>query len=317
MPASDIIHLVKHKPYFVVNPHSSNGRTGRIWPKIKHQLELNLPEIRFDFTQGPMHAARLASEALLNGNDMVVAVGGDGTLNETLNGFFQHGKPVRPDAVLGYISSGTGEDFGRNFSIEGLDMTEKINHMLNAEPFSIDYGEVECRHEDGRMKARMFINEGSCGFSSNVARYVNYRSKFLGGTLSYLLGVLKNILSLKNYWLSVEIDGNPFFEGECLIASALNGQYFGGAMQMAPQAKFDDGLFDLVVVERMNQFELIRNIGKIYSGKHTCIPKVHMARGKEIVLRSKEPVWVETDGEVAGLLEARFRIVKHGIRFCV
>ncbi|MCU0640480.1 MAG: diacylglycerol kinase family lipid kinase [Candidatus Margulisbacteria bacterium] len=298
------------RTYFIVNPRSASGQTAKRWPAIKQAFEAALGPLDFALTEGPGHATRLALLAQAQGFETIVAVGGDGTLHEVLNG-------ISEQAVLGYYPSGTGQDFSQTMGIAGQTMADHVKRLLKGEQKRIDVGLVTYRSPAGGETARKFINVSSLGFSAHVVQRVNRSSKRLGGKMTFLLGVLRSLLLLKNHQLRIEVDGAEFFNGRSLIVTMANGRFFGGSMMIAPGAEVDDGLFEVVVVAEMGRLEVLLNIGSIYAGRHLTHPKIKLVRGREITVSSPETAWIEADGELLGVTEAKFQLLRQAVAFIV
>ncbi|MDD4179568.1 MAG: diacylglycerol kinase family lipid kinase [Candidatus Margulisbacteria bacterium] len=302
-------------PYFIVNPHSANGKTGKLWPEIKQLFEAKLGKIDFALTKGTAHATFLTGKALYDGHERIIAIGGDGTLNEVVNGFYAEDKKISPNAILGYLPSGTGEDFSQTLGIKGLSLAERVNRLLDGGRKTVDIGVATYRREDGSLITRRFINEASVGFTSIVAKKVNESSKFLGSYPSYVLGILRSLMKLEHSRVKVVVDGREYFNGDTFMVNVSNGKYFGGSLKIAPQAEIDDGWLEIVVVERMGRLEIIGNMANVYKGTHLDNPKIRHTRGKEIVITSSENVYVEMDGEPVGLVGAKFRLLEKELNF--
>ncbi len=301
------------KTYFIVNPHSSNGKTGRMWPRFQSILEQRLGPLHCDLTRGVLHARDLAARALQNGYELIMAVGGDGTINEVLNGFLRDGAPADPRAALGYLSSGTGGDLSRTFGYHDCPLERQAELLLEGEVRRIDCGEVSFHSPGGEPAVRRFINASSAGFSGNVLHAMNRFSKLFGGKIAYQMGVLRSLIRLENHPVEVTVDGRPFFDGPALLVVVANGRFFGGSMMIAPHARVDDGLLDIIVVRGMGRRDILEKIGRLYRGEHLDLPEVTWTRGEEVRLRSPQRVLLEMDGELPGTLEASFRVVKGGL----
>ena len=183
------------KTYLVVNPKSGNGDTGRRWAEIQARLVRALGEVSYGFTEGPMHACELARRALHQGYDTIVAVGGDGTINETVNGFFEAGRAINPGAALGVLPRGTGGDFRRTFGWD-LELEHTVERLRrdSTEPF--DVGLLEYTAQDGSRQQRYFANITSFGVSGQIDREVNTSSKALGGRVSFMFGSVKALVEM-------------------------------------------------------------------------------------------------------------------------
>ncbi|MFA5103993.1 MAG: diacylglycerol kinase family protein [Candidatus Margulisiibacteriota bacterium] len=306
---------MKREFFFVINPASAGGKTKKLWPHIKALAEKENTEFGFYLTSYRMEASRITSRAIKEGYKRIIAVGGDGTLNEVLNGFWDGNRKIAPDTCLGYFPSGTGEDFSRTLGIEKLSIETQTERLLKAPGTYIDIGEAHFQKGDGSTTSRKFINESSVGFGANVTELVNRSNKIFGGKTSFFTGVLRSLCFLKNHSVRIKADGKDFFEGKTLITAVTNGKYFGGSMMISPKAMIDDGFFDVVIAREMNRKEILRDIGSIYSGNHLSNPKVLSIRCKTLSVQSGEKVFLEMDGEPVGLIDAQFKLLEKEIRF--
>ena len=290
------------KTFYVVNPHSANGNTGKKWPLIWKRISQEQPDAAYSLTKGNIHATYLAGKAIYDGYDVIVAVGGDGTLNEVLNGFFDSDKMINPEAVLGFLANGTGQDFARSAGFTG-------------EPLLIDIGIAQFAKPDGTKTVRRFINEASVGFGANVAEKVNKSAKLIGGKTSFYIGLLKCLAFLKNSRINVSIDGKEFFSDSSFVVTVSNGKYFGGGMMISPRSKIDDGRLEIVCIKEMGRIEILGNIPGLNNGKHIYNPKVKISSGCEVVVTSKDILPIEMDGEVVGVSDMKISVVKGIVRF--
>jgi YegS/Rv2252/BmrU family lipid kinase len=307
-------------PFFVVNPHSADGRTLQRWEELRDELRRRNLEPRFELTRGTMHAAELAAAAIEGGADLVVAVGGDGTLNEVLNGYFRATRQPPRGAALGYLPSGTGSDFARTLGLFGLSPAQQVEKLAGGSLRLLDCGQVRFTGTgpggEPQETSRLFLNESSLGFSAETVNNVNRASKRFGGKASFLLGVLRTLTRLRNPLLQVTVDGMEVYEGPTLLVAVANGKYFGGSMMIAPMADLQDGEFDVVVVSAMSRLTLLKKIGKIYRGEHLAEPEVHVHRGAEVRINSVgQEVLLEMDGEQPGRLSADYHISRHTVPF--
>jgi diacylglycerol kinase (ATP) len=313
-----MVFAMHPSPFFVVNPHAASGRTLTLWKELRTALQEALGSVEFELTRGTMHAAELTAEALKKGFDLIVAVGGDGTLNEVLNGYFDAGEPRKQGAVLGYMPSGTGSDFARTLGLYGLSVQEQVERLLNGRTRLLDCGQVRFLGSgpQPRETSRLFLNESSIGFSAETVNNVNRASKRFGGKASFFIGVLRTLSILHNPVLQVTIDGRQVYQGPTLLVAVANGRYFGGSMMIAPMADPQDGEFDIIVISAMTRLKLLQKIGKIYRGEHLREPEVQVFRGHEVHISSPtEEVLLEMDGEQPGRLAADFRISRQTVPF--
>jgi YegS/Rv2252/BmrU family lipid kinase len=308
--------MTDKRPFFIVNPRSGADSTGQQWPEWQQRIRNTLGRVDFAYTEGSMHATTLTRKALSDGYDRIVAVGGDGTLNEVLNGFFDHGENCCPEAALAYIPNGTGADFSRTLGFHGRTIDEHIEQLLHAPVTQVDCGEVRFLNIAGQETNRLFINESSLGFSANTAAAVNKASKHFRGKLPFLIGVVRCLSTLKNPVLQVSVEGKLVHEEPTLLVAITNGKYFGGSMKIAPNAQIDDGLLDIIVISRMSRLTLLRKIKSIYSGQHLDEPEVTAFRGKSVHISAVDAeVLLEMDGEQPGKLSADYQVSKKTIPF--
>ncbi len=284
---------------FIVNPASSNGRTSRRWPEIKNILDTRGLEYDFRMTEGPWEAAEIARDSLRGGYNVVVAVGGDGTLNEVANGFFLVDEEVRAGSSLGVISMGTGSDFIRTAGIP-KDIQSAVKVIERGEKTLLDVGRARFARADGTMADRYFLNVADVGIGGETAERVNNTSKALGGFVSFLWGVIVSIFLYKNKEMTLAIDEEITWQGKFVTVALGNGRFFGGGMKITPQAMLTDGLLDVTILPDLSKPRLLMSLPKVYSGRHLEIKGVKYARGKKISIKSPEPALLEMDGEIPG-----------------
>lgn len=305
------------KPVFIVNPNSANGSTRKEWPAIEALARRVFPSLRVAFTSKPFEAPDLARAALRDGADLVVSVGGDGTHNEVVNGFFEGDEIVRPGAALAVLSRGTGGDFRRTLGLGrcvGKEMAAAVEQLAACRLAPCDVGRLEYTADDGSLRVRRFINIASFGIGGEVDRRVNESSKALGGKVSFLIGSVKASLAYKNRRVRVLVDGAPFVEGPIYSVAVANGKYFGGGMMMAPGAEIDDGFFDVVACGDFTFGESLQLGRTVYKGRHVAMPKVRQTRARSVVATSDETVLLDVDGEAPGRLYAKFDLIAAPIR---
>jgi YegS/Rv2252/BmrU family lipid kinase len=293
---------------FIVNPASRDGALGRRWPHVESRLREGLGrDFDVERTRGPRDAVRIAREAARAGADCIVGVGGDGTANEVVSGVLEAG--LGESTRVGLLPFGTGGDLPRTLGIP-RDVDRAVAQLASGKVRRIDAGRVEFTGRDGRPATTWFVNIASFGLSALVCEKVNAAPKALGGRGSFLVGTLRALASFRSRDVTLRVDGALLHEGPLVFATAANGRYFGGGMQVAPQALPDDGLLDVVVVRDAPRTRLLSQIPSIYRGDHLDLPEVSVARGARIEAEA-EPgeVWVELDGEPLGTLPARFEVL--------
>ncbi|MEM0127552.1 MAG: diacylglycerol kinase family lipid kinase [Thermoplasmatales archaeon] len=266
---------------FIVNRTAGNGRAGREWDRIYPTVSRLFPELRVAFTEYPGHASILAKES---DDDIIISCGGDGTLNEVVNG------AVGKKAKIGVVPLGTGSDFGK--TIGARDVGKAISTIVDGKTKMVDVGKVTYV-DDG--KTRFFINILEIGFGAEVMMYVN-RHKSLG-RLSFLLGVISVIGKMKRFTTDFSYDGNSKVETiEVIVA---NGRYFGGGMLASPDSLINDGLLDLHILKPFSKFKTLVNLNKLISGKYISMG-LSIERKSSAFKFSDLGNLVEVDGEVIG-----------------
>jgi diacylglycerol kinase (ATP) len=299
---------------FVVNPASANGRTGKEWPELSRKLgELGV-EHDSVLTRAPAEATELTAAALKDGAEVIVAVGGDGTLNEVANGFFLNGDPPK-SAAIALMPYGTGGDFRRTLGIP-IDLEEVAGMLRRGNRRTIDAGRIDMQSLDDIPLTRHFINIADAGIGGVVVDRVNHASKVLGGRLTFQLVSLQTLLSYTPQPVEVSSEERNW-EGRAQNVVVANCQYFGGSMHVAPNAEPDDGLFDVVVFGDIARFEAIRSIQSIYKAEHVKNPKVTSWRTSELRVLSPERVLIDVDGEMCGTVPATFKIIPKAINVVV
>jgi len=293
-------------PYarLIVNPVAGAGKTARRWPHIRARLQdLNL---HFDFalTEAPGHARELARLAVQHGYELVVSVGGDGTINEVVNGMYDTG--YMDGTRLGIICTGTGGDYIRTVGMPGTYL-DACDCLASPRKFISDVGVMEY-HQDGKMVRRLFVNFAGLGFDAEVVRATTQRLKLLKATASYLTGLLSTLLFYRNKDVIISLDGERLNHRVCAIL-VNNGRYGGGGMLAAPEADLNDGLLDVVVIGDLSKPDLLWSLPRIYRGTHLTHPKVMLKKVREIEIQSGENVCVQADGELLGQLPVRFSIL--------
>jgi diacylglycerol kinase (ATP) len=297
----------------IVNPEAANGAVGKNWPRMRDCLQAEGASFDAVLTGEPGHATRLARQALDDGFRTIVAVGGDGTVNEVINGLVVKGS-VDPEVTLGIIPWGTGADFARMLGIS-RDYVEACRHLLRSEPRPVDLGEVTCVRE-GREVERYFINAAGLGFDGEVADLVNRFPKALGGTMTYLTCLLISLVTYRNKNVEFSFDGQHV-RGRVNSVAVCNGCYFGGGMFIAPGAAFDDGLFSVVVLGNLNKLEVVMNVPRVYKGTHLTHSKVSHFAAKEVHVEARERMFLQAEGELIGEAPATFRIIPRALKVLV
>lgn len=307
----------------VINPQSQKGALGRKWPDLARIVRRELGSFEEARTREPGDATRLAREAVAGGADRVVAVGGDGTINEVVNGFFDRGERVAGGAVLGILPVGTGGDLRKTLKIP-KDIARAARTVREGQARPMDVGKLEYMTREGQAAVRMFANVASFGISGMVDRLVNESSKRLGGTVSFFMATLRANLRYTNQRVRLVFDDNPSDAAEMTIntVAVANGRYFGGGMLIAPHAEVDDGYFDIIALGDLTMKDMLLSGRRVYTGTHLSLDKVSHRRAR--VVRA-EPlhgdgggeVELDVDGETPGVLPATFTLLPGAISVMV
>jgi YegS/Rv2252/BmrU family lipid kinase len=307
------------KPFLVVNPRSAAGATGRQFDHIASAVREQLGDHDHAFTARPLHAAELTRAALRNGHDLVIAVGGDGTINEVVNGFFEEPRPgeeakaVHPGAALFVLPRGTGGDLRRTIGIDG-DLRRSAAH-LKGQRRPIDVGRCDYTSFEGKLESRYFVNVADAGVGAEVVRLANQSSKVLGGQFSFTIASVKALVGWSDVALRASVDGGPFEELRSTTYAIANGRYFGGGMMVAPQARLDDGLFHLTVWSGFGLLDFARYGGRLRDGTHTALKGTRTGTARSVRLEpgAGKVANVELDGELVGRLPATFTVLPGAI----
>jgi YegS/Rv2252/BmrU family lipid kinase len=296
---------------FLVNPAAANGSTGRRWPEIAHQAAGVGLEGDALLSERRGHLGELAREAALGGARLLVVVGGDGSINEVVNGL----AGIESPPAVALIPRGTGGDFVRTFDIPN-DIATAARVALAGDTQSIDLGRVDYRSWDGSDGSALFANVASAGMSGAIAQRANDTSKALGAKASYLWATFAVFAGWSAVETRLTVDGE-FRDGPMFDVVVANGRYFGGGMKMCPDAVAGDGLLDVVTIGDVTKRDLVMTMPKIYRGTHLPHPKAEALRGRVVTVETDEPVPVELDGEQPGTTPARFEVLPGALQLRV
>jgi diacylglycerol kinase (ATP) len=250
----------------------------------------------------------LAEQAAREGSRLLVAAGGDGTLNEVVNGVLRAGA----DVEVATIPLGTGMDFVRTYGIP-TKFEDAVAVAIRGDTRTIDAARVAYRTWSGEDATRWFANVGSVGMSGAVAQRANSMSKALGGRVTFFYALTRVFLAWKNTEMTVTLDDGER-RGRMHDVILANGQWHGGAMWLAPDARPDDGLFDVVFIGDVNKRDFLTTAPKLYKGKHVGHPKVEIVRSATVAVDAPEHLPIEVDGEQIGTTPARFEVVPGALR---
>ena len=328
---------MSYRTFVVANPRAGAGQVEKEWDQIERLIRASLPECDYAFTEGPNHATLLTREALKDGWEMVVGIGGDGTFNEIANGFFE--KPdsdqfslddgwisrtggrstvIKEGAILGMIPLGTGGDFRKTVGLMG-GLQDTTGRLAGDETRQCDVGLLTFVGHDGAIASRYFVNIASAGIGGEVDKIANTMWKGLGGKLSFSIATTRAFLTWKNRQMDVRLDDVEEISQKFNNVVVANGEYFGGGMWVAPGAELDDGKFQVVFLGDLSKMESVRLAQKIYNGRHFDLEGVFRRTASTVSIRTSEtvPVLLDVDGEQPGRLPALFELHAHAIQLKV
>jgi diacylglycerol kinase (ATP) len=302
--------------FVIVNPRSANGRTARDWPRIKPELEKLFPQMQVAQSQSRGETARLVRAALREGHLDVIAVGGDGTINEAVNGFFENGAPVSPDAVFGFVSSGNDCDFRRTFGIKS-GYEAALARLKQSRIHRLDVGHVSCLSPGGEPVSRYFVNVASFGLSGRVAARLNRArlANLFGRRLAFVFHAGLALLGWRAQRVRLIADASYDEIAGITDVAIANGRWFAGGLKVAPTADPGDGEFDIAVMGGAPRRRLVLTLRALRCG--CADPALRLIRATKLVaaptVETSGAVEVETDGESVGLLPATFQILPGAI----
>jgi YegS/Rv2252/BmrU family lipid kinase len=293
---------------FIVNPNAAMGATGREWPQIESLAKDRLGPFEAHLTTGQGDAIGLTRKALLEGAEQIVCVGGDGSLNEVVNGFMGEDGAIRTGAVLSYIPRGTGCDFIKTVPIP-KDLDKAMDLIAESHARPIDLGRLRYRDHRGQSALRYFHNITSFGLGGEVDERVNRTTKAFGGFISFIWATLISILIYDKKRIRLKMDNGPEQAVSSWNVMVANGQYQGGGMWVAPDAHVDDGLFHVTVIGDLSLPEVFWHLPKLYNGKLLEVGKVSAFEAKKVEADSDQRVLLDVDGEQLGALPVVIEIV--------
>lgn len=299
----------------VINPIAGGGRGKKVWKVLKPGLHAIFDHIVYRMSNRVNDLEVIVTGLLAENPDRLLIIGGDGTLNHVLNGLIEQDKLKNPQTRVAFFNAGCGGDFTRQFPKQKI--TEFLDRLSHNQFINCNIGKITLSNQ----VSRYFINIASCGLSGKVVLAVS-KSKWLkklGGTINYLLHSLAGLITYRRTKVRIQIDDALPFENSMLLMAVCSGQYFGGGMHVAPMAKIDDGLFDVVFFSNFTKWNALFKLHKIYSGSHLLDSNVHYIQAKKIKVEPLEEtsIEIEADGERIGQLPAKFELIEETISLIV
>ena len=288
----------------IVNPSAGSGAGRRRWPRAARMLAERLGPITVRFTEGPGHATALARELADSGCDLLIVAGGDGTLNEVVNGILMGSSDPR----VGVVPLASGGDFARSLGLAGLEPA--VNALSTGDSRRIDAFRARFRGPGGASVERCFINAASFRTFSRITV-----AKTLPGSARYLAAAIPVLASGRSFHVTICLDHSVPMAFDITTAAVANGQYQGGGIRIAPEAALEDGLADVTVVERVSLAEVAANLPILYSGALYSHPRVRHWRAAHVRVEAETEVPVELDGEPVGTLPLEIEVLPQALRF--
>ncbi len=292
----------------IVNPRSNLGVTGAQLERLRRELSERLAGAPYQLvlTERQGHASELAHAAISQGATLLIACGGDGTISEVIEGIMQSGAAER--VSLAVLSHGTGGDFARSLAAQA-------RRERGARELRVDLARAEFERSPGERGTRHVLNVASMGMSAVAVRWVDAQGRRgRRNRLSYLLSVFVGLLRYRVASVEVRVDGALLVHAPLQTIAVANGAFFGGGMPVAPEARLDDGLLDVVCIAPPPLLSLLPFLTTFLRGKHIGHALTHSARAREVVLSSADEVWLEIDGEPMGKLPVRVEVLPAQLR---
>jgi diacylglycerol kinase (ATP) len=304
-------------PHFIVNPRSAGAHTTRWLGVVREEATHRFPAATWHATSSAGEAVAFARIAARSGADLVVAVGGDGTINEVVNGLMDGGASARDRPVLGILPAGSGSDFARTLRVpRGLHAA--LDVLTAGQRTRVDVGEIECAPLHGEPPAgirRYFANIAGCGSSARVVERFN--SRRLPGTLGYAVAAALTALDYRFPQVGVALDGDPPDRVSLNVLFVCSGEYCGGGMHVGKGARVDDGLLHVVEVTSVGRLGSVLQWPRLYTGSIDRVQGARVRAARMIRVTSDEDVLVDCDGDVCGRLPATYRAVAGALEVCV
>jgi diacylglycerol kinase (ATP) len=330
---------------FIINPTSSFGKTLRRWTQVRALVHAHGIDFSEHLTSRAGEATEVAAEAIGAGVSQVVAVGGDGTLNEVVNGYLRaDGSPINPSARVALLPSGTGSDFRRTLGLRGMD--DAVSAIAGAASRMLDAVRIEFIDASGAARSRFFMNAATFGLGGEVARYVNLWNtklpRWVGGRARFIAAAVRALESYQNRSVRILLDDEREIRVQTNLVVAANGRFAGGGMLLAPEAALDDGLLEVVLTDRATRIDVIKELPRIQRGGYLKNPKVSGFRARCLLIESwgenrpgASPIAasripkggttnergttnalpIDIDGEAAGTTPAKLTVLPGRIRF--
>ena len=305
---------------FIINPAAARGTAQQSWNAARRELlDLGLAFTEC-VTSRAGEATEIARAALHNGIACIIAVGGDGTLNEVVNGYLDDaGQAINSSAAIGLLPCGTGSDFRRSLGWKAR--ADALRALAESKTTTIDALRIEFRDKNSVLASRVCLNAATFGLGGETAAVVNqWRSrlpKWIGGRACYIAATVRALEQYRNVPVRVLLDNERELRMMSNLLVMANGRFAGGGMMLAPHAELNDGWLDVILTDDVTRWDIIKELPRIQRGAHLKNPKVSETRAREVTITSDVPLALEIDGEHAGSTPARLTVLPAAVQFIV
>ncbi|MCB1172367.1 MAG: diacylglycerol kinase family lipid kinase [Leptospiraceae bacterium] len=306
--------MTRQKIHFIINPRSAGGSTGKGQQVLLEQIQRLPGEVSHSLTQAQGHATELAAAAVQSGVNVIAVAGGDGTISEVVSGILQTAAPKKPAIVV--INRGTGGDFCRSLGVPS-DLSLALEQIQDGRDMAIDAGRIQYQSRSGQSASRYFVNVAGCGMAGAVVEAINKSSKRFGG-LSYFLTSSQVLWRYRNRKVRIQLDDGDYMETKIVTVAICNGQFFGGGMQIGPEAQLSDGQFDVVILGNWNKLQSLWYSKNLYNGSIHRAKKVSVHRASKVRIEPLEPgdqIYIDCDGEDVGFAPVEIELLPKAVTF--
>lgn len=288
---------------FIINPISGKGKAISYKDAIEEYFREKDEKFHIEVTNGVGDATRIVSDYVKKSKCKVYSIGGDGTLNEVLNGI------VGSESAIGIIPAGSGNDFVRSY-LKRKDYKEILKNTIEGNIVSVDLGQVNNKY---------FVNVASVGFDANVVNNAGIlkKKRYISGSMAYFLSIIRTIIKFKSLNLQIEVNGERKLKDIFLVAIA-NGNYYGGGLNIAPNSKINDGILDIYIIKKTSIYRLIKYLIALVKGKDIRgYKETEYIKGNSIKIFSKNDIILNIDGELEKGKVMEISLIANGINLIV
>ncbi len=302
--------------HIILNPTAGHGRAGKMIPAVMTELKRRFKNTSaLHVTKCAGDATRIANALVYNGASVIVAAGGDGTIQETVNGLFCNGTLINEECALGVLNFGTGQGFAQSLHFPST-LEAQFDLITHPVTSRIDLGHVTYQDGNKNSCSAVFINECQVGIGAEVVSKLGNAYKFLGGTLAFGMTAFKQLFSYKSAGLTATFPDGHRLSGRCMGIVVGNGAFCGGNMQLTPQASHFDGLLDALWIDHMDMLQRLISFPKIYSGTHITSGRFTTKQCTAITIDSHERFKIEADGELLGWGPCKIKVLPQCLPVC-